>query len=69
MPRYASQIALAIAIALSLGVSWFSGQLDAYYLDIALNVGINIILAAIPIDGRIILRPMQDRPAQSDGTR
>lgn len=45
MPRYASQITLAIAIALSLGVSWFSGSLDAYYLDIALNVGINIILA------------------------
>lgn len=45
MPRYASQITLAVAIALSLGVSWFSDQLDAYYLDIALNVGINIILA------------------------
>lgn len=45
MSRYASQIVLAVAIVLSLGVSSFSSQLDAYYLDIALNVGINIILA------------------------
>jgi len=30
------------------------------------GAGINIILAAIPIDGRIILRPMQDRPAPSE---
>ena len=45
MTRYASQITLLLAIALSFGVSWFSDQLDAYYLDIALNVGINIILA------------------------
>ena len=33
------------------------------------GAGINIILAAIPIDGRIILRPMQDRPSQTEGTR
>jgi hypothetical protein len=30
------------------------------------GAGINIILAAIPIDGRIILRPMQDRPPQTE---
>jgi hypothetical protein len=30
------------------------------------GAGINIILAAIPIDGRVILRPMQDRPPQTE---
>ncbi len=45
MKRYSSQIALFIALAVSLGVSLFSGHIDDYYLDIALNVGINIILA------------------------
>ena len=30
------------------------------------GAGINIILAAIPIDGRIILRPMQDRPTSGE---
>jgi branched-chain amino acid transport system permease protein len=34
-----------VAVAFSFGVSQLSGHLDAYYLDIALNVGINIILA------------------------
>jgi branched-chain amino acid transport system permease protein len=45
MKRYAPQIALIAVLAVSLGVSLMSSQLDAYYLDIALNVGINIILA------------------------
>lgn len=45
MKRYSAQIALIIAVAVSLGVSLQSDSIDAYYLDIALNVGINIILA------------------------
>lgn len=45
MKHYSAQIALLVAIAVSLGVSLMSGQIDAYYMDIALNVGINIILA------------------------
>lgn len=45
MSRYSAQIALVVALALSLGISLMSKHLDAYYLDIALNVGINIILA------------------------
>ena len=45
MKRYSTQIALIAVLAVSLGISLMSSQLDAYYLDIALNVGINIILA------------------------
>ena len=45
MKRYSAQIALIIAVAVSLGISLLSDSIDAYYLDIALNVGINIILA------------------------
>lgn len=30
------------------------------------GAGINIVLSAIPIDGRIILRPMQDRTAPTE---
>lgn len=45
MSRYSAQIALIVALLFSLGISLFSAHLDAYYLDIALNVGINIILA------------------------
>lgn len=43
--KYAAQLSLVTALAISLGVSLFSDQLDEYYLDIALNVGINVILA------------------------
>jgi branched-chain amino acid transport system permease protein len=43
--RYKSQIALVLALALSLGVSLAASSIDDYYLDILLNVGINIILA------------------------
>ena len=45
MKRYTAQIALIVALAVSLGISFASNSIDAYYLDIALNVGINIILA------------------------
>jgi len=45
MKKYLAQIALFAALAISLGISLLSDYLDAYYLDIALNVGINIILA------------------------
>lgn len=45
MNRYGSQIALLIALAFSLGISLLSDSIDPYYLDIALNVGINITLA------------------------
>ncbi len=45
MKRYGSQIALLIALVFSLGISLLSDRIDAYYLDIALNVGINITLA------------------------
>ena len=45
MKHYTAQIALLAALALSLGVSLASDHIDPYYLDIALNVGINIILA------------------------
>lgn len=43
--RYKSQLALLLALAASLGVSLASSSIDEYYLDIMLNVGINIILA------------------------
>ena len=45
MKNYVSQITLLVAIGISLGVSLCSNQLDDYYLDIMLNVGINVILA------------------------
>lgn len=40
-----SRTALLIALATSFGVSWCSDQIDDYYLDIFLNIGINVILA------------------------
>ncbi|MBX7206966.1 MAG: branched-chain amino acid ABC transporter permease [Verrucomicrobiaceae bacterium] len=45
MKNYKSQIALIAALAVSMGVSMCSDSLDAYALDVMLNVGINIILA------------------------
>ena len=45
MKRYSAQIALILTAMIGLGISMLSDSLDAYYLDIALNVGINIILA------------------------
>ncbi len=45
MKRYSAQIALSLTVMIGLGISMLSDSLDAYYLDIALNVGINIILA------------------------
>ena len=43
--KYKSQIALVVALAVSLGVALCSGSIDDYFLDILLNAGINIILA------------------------
>ena len=40
-----SRIFLFVAIAASFGVSMFANRIDDYYLDILLNIGINIILA------------------------
>lgn len=45
MKHYKAQIALIIALAASLGLSLCSDSIDDYYLDIMLNVGINVILA------------------------
>ena len=45
MMRYRNQIFLGVALLVSFIISRFSNQLDDYFLDIALNVGINIILA------------------------
>lgn len=45
MKNYRAQICLFAALAASLGVSLFAGNVDEYYLDIMLNVGINVILA------------------------
>lgn len=45
MKNYRAQLFLFFALAASLGVSMMSDNLDAYYLDIMLNVGINVILA------------------------
>ncbi len=45
MRKYLSQIFLAVALLVSLGISLASDQIDPYYLDILINVGINIILA------------------------
>jgi branched-chain amino acid transport system permease protein len=43
--KYKAQLALLVAIAASFGFSLCSSQIDDYFLDIMLNVGINIILA------------------------
>ena len=40
-----SRIFLFVAVAASFGVSMFANRIDDYYLDILLNIGINIILA------------------------
>lgn len=45
MNHYRPQIALLIALAASLGVTLCAGSMDEYFLDILLNVGINVILA------------------------
>src|SRR6187402_2952208 len=45
MKNYRAQIALLVAIAISFGVSMCSAQIDDYFLDILLNVGINVTLA------------------------
>jgi branched-chain amino acid transport system permease protein len=45
MKHYRAQLFLLAALAVSLGVSLFSERVDEYYLDILLNVGINVILA------------------------
>src|SRR5258705_4236701 len=42
---YRSHIALGAAILVSLGISALSPHLNAYYLDVAISVGVNIILA------------------------
>ncbi len=43
--KYKAQLALLVALLASLGVSLCADQIDEYYLDVMLNVGINIILA------------------------
>lgn len=45
MMRFRNQIFLGIALLVSFVISHFSNQFDDYFVDIALNVGINIILA------------------------
>ncbi|MFN0127349.1 MAG: branched-chain amino acid ABC transporter permease [Verrucomicrobiales bacterium] len=45
MTRYRPQLALLVALAAVFGVSLASSAIDDYYLDIMLNVGINVILA------------------------
>src|SRR4029078_10920462 len=45
MKKYSAQFALLVAIGVSFVVSLFSNQIDDYFLDIMLNVGINVILA------------------------
>lgn len=40
-----SRTLLLIALATSFGVSYCSNQIDDYYLDILINIGINVILA------------------------
>ena len=40
-----SQIILVVAIILCAAVSFFSGKINAYYLDVMVGVGINVILA------------------------
>jgi len=41
----APHLALAAALAAAAGLSAFSGRFDPYYLDVAIGIGINIILA------------------------
>jgi len=43
MPR--PHLALLLAIAASIAVTSFAGDIDAYLLDVAMGIGINIILA------------------------
>jgi branched-chain amino acid transport system permease protein len=43
MPR--PLLTLLAALAVAYGLSAFSGQFDPYYLDVAIGIGINIILA------------------------
>jgi branched-chain amino acid transport system permease protein len=43
MPR--PHLYLLIALAVSFGVSLFSAQIDPYYLDVVIGIGINVILA------------------------
>jgi branched-chain amino acid transport system permease protein len=38
-------LALAAAVAAAAGLSAFSGRFDPYYLDVAIGIGINVILA------------------------
>lgn len=38
-------VALAAAVVASVGISIFSGHIDPYHLDVAVGIGINIILA------------------------
>lgn len=45
MMKYKAQLALITGVLISLGISLGSNSIDDYYLDILLNVGINIILA------------------------
>lgn len=40
-----SKIVLVIALAVCAGISAMSGRLNAYYLDVGITIGINIILA------------------------
>ncbi|MCE9518546.1 MAG: branched-chain amino acid ABC transporter permease, partial [Verrucomicrobia bacterium] len=43
--KYKAQIFLFVALAASLGVSLCASNIDDYFLDILLNVGINVTLA------------------------
>jgi branched-chain amino acid transport system permease protein len=43
--KYKPQLFLLVALAASLGMSLCASRIDDYYLDIMINVGINIILA------------------------
>src|SRR5688572_20582075 len=43
MPR--PHLYLLAALALAFGISFFSGRIDPYHLDVIIGIGINIILA------------------------
>lgn len=43
MPK--PHLALLAALLLAAGISHFSGQIDPYYLDVLIGIGINVILA------------------------
>src|SRR5215212_10490868 len=43
MPR--PHLALLAALLVAFGISHFSAQIDPYYLDVVIGIGINIILA------------------------